>query len=537
MLKILKTNIKLADKYYVGYCGMQVDSFLGTIAWIIESTTDIAEQGTVEYAAYLFNCYCSVIDDISLVDLRYTATACYYISSCLCEDFSIDSVDLEKLTKISAKNILSVANSIMICLCGKLMQPHWKVFVDNLYSFNEFKSQEYKCICDIIRLCLISPGMYNHRPDIIAAATMYLVKSVERGSPSKYLAVDGNAPMYSRDSLLPVMNEVHSMAVYGSTFISPLYEYTLGILENYKTIDVSPRPPYYRRLGKQPFKSIPPFTKTTGIRIKLGSGTCGDVYKIKGDSAVKHHRDENCAVLEISVMCSLSHVNVQSIKCFTLVDGYFVSQMTAQKASLKDLIYTTHTRNEGQLYSLNVWYYAKKIPKKITLIPIQQRRWYAKQLFTGLAYIHNNGIIHRDIKPDNILITATGVVKIADFGMSSLFSCGSSKYLSTNVVTEAYRDYNLLVDDKSKAYSFEIDLWSAGITLMEMETGCLPTGRSTGKKEIIEKLELILGDPDDHLYHNGFDCIDDYSFGLLLRKLTCYLPVHRISASGACEYF
>jgi serine/threonine protein kinase len=60
-------------------------------------------------------------------------------------------------------------------------------------------------------------------------------------------------------------------------------------------------------------------------------------------------------------------------------------------------------------------------------------RAYTRQILLGLQYLHENGIVHRDIKGGNILVENSGSVKLADFGASSKVSCGDSTQVNTGL--------------------------------------------------------------------------------------------------------
>ena len=98
-------------------------------------------------------------------------------------------------------------------------------------------------------------------------------------------------------------------------------------------------------------------------------------------------------------------------------------------------------------------------------------RRYFQQLILGLRYCHKQEVAHRDLKPVNILLDVSGVLKISDFGLSNLqpkdggllvTQCGTPHYVAPEVISG--EPYN----------GFKADIWSVGIILYVMLTGCLP---------------------------------------------------------------
>ncbi|KAL1963427.1 hypothetical protein VTN77DRAFT_8328 [Rasamsonia byssochlamydoides] len=100
---------------------------------------------------------------------------------------------------------------------------------------------------------------------------------------------------------------------------------------------------------------------------------------------------------------------------------------------------------------------------------------YFKQLLRGLEYLHQTGVAHRDLKPDNLLLTRRGALKIADFGNAECFRlpwekkthlttglCGSFPYISPEQYTDGNGGY---FDARA------VDIWAAGIVYMDMRTG------------------------------------------------------------------
>ena len=92
-----------------------------------------------------------------------------------------------------------------------------------------------------------------------------------------------------------------------------------------------------------------------------------------------------------------------------------------------------------------------------------------KQLVEGIAYLHQQGIMHRDIKGGNLLLTKDGILKIADFGLARAFKKTNNQNFTVRVVTRWYRAPELLLQNSK--YSEAIDVWSVGCFIAEMFTG------------------------------------------------------------------
>ena len=87
----------------------------------------------------------------------------------------------------------------------------------------------------------------------------------------------------------------------------------------------------------------------------------------------------------------------------------------------------------------------------------------------GVAYCHSIGIMHRDLKPQNILISNNGDIKVADFGLARSFNYSITKQKYTKeIVTLWYRAPELLLGEKE--YGTAVDMWSIGCIFAELIT-------------------------------------------------------------------
>lgn len=121
-----------------------------------------------------------------------------------------------------------------------------------------------------------------------------------------------------------------------------------------------------------------------------------------------------------------------------------------------------------QLYQSNLMQVLKS-----RRISFHEARDYTQQLVSGLKYVHEQGIVHFDLKPENLLLDDKNNLKICDFGSAMHMPCTTSVI----AVTLYYMAPEVLQEDV--ACSFGVDIWAVGVILYEMLFGYLPfRGRS-----------------------------------------------------------
>lgn len=137
---------------------------------------------------------------------------------------------------------------------------------------------------------------------------------------------------------------------------------------------------------------------------------------------------------------------------------------------------------------------------------------YFTQLINAVGYMHSKGVGHRDLKPENILLSADGDLKLADFGMATLFEyggkkkmavtlCGSPPYVAPEVLTCG------ALDGKAKGYSADrSDIWSCGVVLFVLLAGNTPWSKPVegfdeyGRPNEFSEYMQTSGRPADELW-------------------------------------
>jgi CTD kinase subunit alpha len=182
---------------------------------------------------------------------------------------------------------------------------------------------------------------------------------------------------------------------------------------------------------------------------QVGEGTYGKVYKARNTEtgtlvAMKRIRMESekdgfpvTAVREIKLLQSLDNENVVALHEMMVSKGYVYMVFE----------YVDHDLT-GILHHPSISFSPANLKSLM------------QQLLVGLDYIHWRGVLHRDLKGSNILLSKYGDVKIADFGLAKFYAKNKDNDYTNRVITQWYKPPELLFGET--VYGPDVDMWSSG---------------------------------------------------------------------------
>ena len=298
----------------------------------------------------------------------------------------------------------------------------------------------------------------------------------------------------------------------------------------------------------------PPELSSYSILSKIGSGTFGTVYKAVHQKtqkllAIKKVRIDfekegiNATTLrEISVLRNLKHENIEKLEDVVVAESRIYMIFEYMDYDLESF-YASFKKGE-MADEVNISSNDASLTKNLLL-----------QLLKGVNYLHTKNVIHRDLKPQNILVSKEAALKIADFGLARIRSNYTKPY-TKEVLSLWYRAPELLLG--SENYDEKVDVWSIGCIFGYM---VLKHTLFKGENELDQLNEIfkVLGTPSVEEwpnivnlqnFHHQFQAYKRQNLhekyknlsekGIdLLQKMLVYDPNKRISCKQALmhEYF
>ncbi|OQR78981.1 serine/threonine-protein kinase NLK-like [Tropilaelaps mercedesae] len=150
---------------------------------------------------------------------------------------------------------------------------------------------------------------------------------------------------------------------------------------------------------------------------------------------------------EVRMLCSLQHDNV--LQALDILQPPHIDFFQE--------IYVTTELMQSDLH---------KIIVSGQLLTTDHVKVFLYQILRGLKYLHSAGILHRDVKPGNLLVNSNCVLKICDFGLARCVEPDQQRNMTQEVVTQYYRAPELLMG--ARHYGYAVDMWSVGCIFAEL---------------------------------------------------------------------
>ncbi|EAN82888.1 cell division protein kinase 2, putative [Trypanosoma cruzi] len=285
---------------------------------------------------------------------------------------------------------------------------------------------------------------------------------------------------------------------------------------------------------------------------KIGEGTYGVVYRARDTAtgatvALKRIRLDTeeegvpcTAIREISLLKELRHANIVKLLDVCHSESRLTLVFEYMELDLKKYM----DQEEGNLDAATI-------------------QDFMRDLLNGVRFCHDRNVLHRDLKPPNLLISREKSLKLADFGLGRAFGIPVKKF-THEVVTLWYRSPDVLLG--STQYGTPVDIWSVGCIFAEMVIGA-PLFAGKNDADQLLRIFRFLGTPNNQVwpsmnqYPNSTNMLSKPEFlqnlaaecetqfrtvpayaklgpeGIdLLRRLLKYEPSERLTAAQALEH-
>ena len=237
---------------------------------------------------------------------------------------------------------------------------------------------------------------------------------------------------------------------------------------------------------------------------ELGSGNFGSVnlvrnkknkflYAIKALNLeqIKIENLEECVEVERDVLLKIDHP--------------FIMKMVK------------YLKNDRYIFFINEYIKGKElweVIRDIGLLNKEQTQYYGGSILLAIDYLHKQKIIYRDIKPENVMVSVKGYIKIIDFGTVKEIQDRTSTIIGTS-------HYMAPEITKGEGYSFQVDIWSIAICMYEFFCGKLPFG-----EDYDDPMDIYRAVSQEELTFPSF--VKDEKFMQLMQKMLRKSPTNRL---------
>ena len=237
---------------------------------------------------------------------------------------------------------------------------------------------------------------------------------------------------------------------------------------------------------------------------ELGSGNFGSVnlvrnkknkflYAIKALNLeqIKIENLEECVEVERDVLLKIDHP--------------FIMKMVK------------YLKNDRYIFFINEYIKGKElweVIRDIGLLNKEQTQYYGGSILLAIDYLHKQKIIYRDIKPENVMVSVKGYIKIIDFGTVKEIQDRTSTIIGTS-------HYMAPEITKGEGYSFQVDIWSIAICMYEFFCGKLPFG-----EDYVDPMDIYRAVSQEELTFPSF--VKDEKFMQLMQKMLRKSPTNRL---------
>ena len=237
---------------------------------------------------------------------------------------------------------------------------------------------------------------------------------------------------------------------------------------------------------------------------ELGSGNFGSV------NLVRNKKNK--------FMYAIKALNIEQIKLENLEECVEVERDVLLKIDHPFIMkMVKYLKNESYIFFINEYIKGKElweVIRDIGLLNKEQTQYYGGSILLAIDYLHKQKIIYRDIKPENVMVSIKGYIKIIDFGTVKEIQDRTSTIIGTS-------HYMAPEITKGEGYSFQVDIWSIAICMYEFFCGKLPFG-----EDYDDPMDIYRAVSQEELTFPSF--VKDKEFMSLMNKMLRKSPTNRL---------